>query len=359
MATATTISAAIEQQCWQAVTERDAHYDGTFVFAVRTTGVYCRPSCPARRPKPENVEFFAAPHAAEDAGFRACRRCHPQHAAPPEPNAALIAQVCRYLQAHADAPPTLDALGAQFNISPFHLQRTFKRVVGMTPRQYSAAQRIDRFKTQLKASSSVTTAVYDAGYGSSSRAYEQATERLGMTPATYRRGGANMQIQYTIADSALGKVLVAATDRGVCAVYLGDDEAQLTADLRAEYPAATIERDGEQLHAWVMEIVQYANGMEYAINLPLDVRATAWQQRVWDALRAIPAGTTRTYGEIAAQLGQPGAARAVGRACATNRVALVIPCHRAVASDGKMHGYRWGVARKQQLLAQERVVVVE
>ena len=346
-----------QERYWQAVTERDAQYDGAFVFGVRTTGIYCRPSCPARRPHPQNVEFFDEPHAAEDAGFRACRRCHPQHATPPEPNADLIAQVCRYLDAHAAAPPPLAALGAQFNMSPYYLQRTFKRVVGMTPRQYSATQRMGHFKTQLKAGGSVTTAVYDAGYGSSSRAYEQAVARLGMTPATYRRGSATMQINYTIADSALGKVLVAATERGVCAVYLGDDEAQLVADLRAEYPAAAIERDGDQLGAWVAQVVEYANGAEHAVNLPLDVQATAWQQRVWDALRTIPSGTTRTYGEIAAQLGQPGAARAVGRACATNRVALVIPCHRAVASDGRMHGYRWGVERKQTLLAQERAVV--
>jgi AraC family transcriptional regulator of adaptative response/methylated-DNA-[protein]-cysteine methyltransferase len=263
------------------------------------------------------------------------------------------------LDLHADAPPTLGALGAQFNLSPFYLQRTFKRVMSMTPRQYSATQRIDRFKTQLKASGSVTTAVYDVGYGSSSRAYEQAAERLGMTPATYRRGGANMHIQYTIADSTLGKVLVATTKRGVCAVYLGDDEAQLVADLRAEYPAAAIERDGDQLHAWAAQVVEYADGAEHALNLPLDVQATAWQQRVWDALRTIPPGATRTYGQIAAMLGQPGAARAVGRACATNPIALVIPCHRAVASDGKMHGYRWGVKRKQTLLAQECAVVVE
>jgi AraC family transcriptional regulator of adaptative response/methylated-DNA-[protein]-cysteine methyltransferase len=267
--------------------------------------------------------------------------------------------MCRYLQAHADAPPTLDVLGARFNMSPFHLQRTFKRVVGMTPRQYSATQRIDHFKKELKAGGSVTTALYDAGYGSSSRAYEQAVDRLGMTPSVYRRGGANMQINYTTADSALGKVLVAATERGVCAVYLGDDEAQLAADLRTEYPAATIERDGEHLGAWVAPIVEYANGKQKAVDLPLDVQATAFQQRVWDALRTIPPGTTRTYSQIAAQLGRPGAARAVGRACATNPVSLIIPCHRAVGSDGKMHGYRWGMQRKQQLLAQERSVVTE
>ncbi len=358
MATATIMSSVVAQdERWQAVIERDAHYDGTFVFAVRTTGVYCRPSCPARRPKPQNVEFFDAPRAAEDAGFRACRRCHPQQAMLPEPNAELIAQVCRYLRDHAAAPPMLDALGAQFNVSPFHLQRTFKRVVGMTPRQYSATQRMDQFKKELKAGGSVTTAVYDAGYGSSSRAYEQAVERLGMTPATYRGGGANMHIRYTVADSSVGKVLVAATERGVCAVYLGDDEVQLAAELATEYPAATIERDGEHLGAWVAQIVEYANGKKDPVDLPLDVQATAFQQRVWDALRTIPAGTTRTYGQIAAQLGRPGAARAIGRACATNPVSLIIPCHRAVGSDGAMHGYRWGVARKQQLLAQERAVV--
>lgn len=344
-----------QERYWQAVIERDKRYDGVFVTAVRTTGIYCRPSCPARHPKPENVQFFDQPCVAEAAGFRPCRRCHPQHAVPPEPSAELIAQVCRYLDSMAGAPPTLDALSAQFHISPYHLQRTFKRVVGMTPRQYATAQRMERFKMQLKQDDSVTIAGYEAGYGSSRGVYEHAAAQLGMTPAAYRRGGAGMQISYTVANSALGMVLVAATQRGVCAVYLGDDEAPLAANLRAEYSAATITRDGDHLAAWVHDVVAYANGEHQALNLPLDLQATAFQWRVWEALRAIPPGTTRTYGEIAAHLGQSGAARAVGRACATNPVSLVVPCHRAVAADGTLHGYRWGLERKQRLLAQEQI----
>ena len=342
-----------QERYWQAVIERDAHYDGRFVFAVRSTGVYCRPSCPARRPLRSNVCFFDAPRAAEQAGFRPCRRCHPQHVQPPEPHAELIEQICRYIAAHADEAITLDALSAQFHLSPTHLQRTFKRVVGVTPRQYAQAQRLERFKTQLKEGETVTTALYEAGYGSSSRVYERAPERLGMTPTTYRRGGAGMHLRYTVADCALGKLLVAATERGISAVYLGDDEAALAAELAAEYPAATIERDGVELGAWVEAIVQYMDGHQRSLDLPLDVQVTAFQWRVYEALRAIPYGTTRTYGEIAHALGQPTAARAVGRACATNPVSLVVPCHRAVGSDGSLHGYRWGLDRKQKLLERE------
>jgi AraC family transcriptional regulator of adaptative response/methylated-DNA-[protein]-cysteine methyltransferase len=274
----------------------------------------------------------------------------------PEPQAELIGRVCRYIEEHGDEPLTLDVLSARFNLSPYHLQRTFKRVVGITPRQYTEAQRLGRLKSQLKEGETVTAALYEVGYGSSSRLYEGAPERLGMTPAVYRRGGAGMHIRYTAVDCALGKLLVAATERGICAVYLGDSEPMLAAELAAEYQAATIERDGIELDRWVRTIVDYVNGRQSYFDLPLDVRATAFQWRVWEALRAIPYGSTRTYGQIAQALGQPSAARAVGRACATNPVSLVIPCHRAVGSDGNLHGYRWGLERKQKLLAQEQAV---
>ncbi len=346
------------ERYWQAVSERDTRYDGVFVFAVRSTGVYCRPSCPARRSRRDNVIFFAQPSGAEQAGFRPCRRCHPQQAMPPEPNADLIERMCRYIEAHLDEPLTLDLLSGQFNLSPYHLQRTFKRVVGVTPRQYAEAQRLDRFKTQVKEGDTVTTALYDAGYGSSRRLYEHATDRFGMSPATYRRGGANMHIRYTMVDCALGKLLVAATDRGISAVYLGEDADALVRELRAEYSAAAIEPDGERLNDWIKAILEHIDGRQASLDLPLDVRATAFQWRVWEALRAIPYGTTRTYREIAEALGQPNAARAVGRACATNPVSLVIPCHRAVGSDGSLHGYRWGLERKQHLLAQEQIVAL-
>jgi AraC family transcriptional regulator of adaptative response/methylated-DNA-[protein]-cysteine methyltransferase len=345
-----------DEHFWQAVIERNARFDGTFVFAVRSTGIYCRPSCPARRPRRENVRFFAQPKAAEQAGFRPCRRCHPQQAIPPEPQAELIARVCRYIEAHLDEPLTLDALSATFNLSPYHLQRTFKRIVGLTPRQYAEAQRLGQFKTQLKEGDTVTTALYEAGYGSSSRLYEQVPERLGMTPATYRRGGQDAHIRYTIAPCALGLLLVAATERGICAVYLGDSEDTLAAELAAEYPAAHIERDGAHLNQWVTIIFDHLNGQPSTLDLPLDVQATAFQWRVWEALRAIPSGSTCTYGEIAHALGVPNAARAVGRACATNPVSVVIPCHRAVGSDGRLHGFRWGLERKQWLLEHERSV---
>jgi len=342
-----------EERYWQAVLARESSFDGTFVYAVRSTGVYCRPGCPSRRPRRDQVMFFPQAAAAERAGFRACRRCRPGADALPDAQADLAERASRIIAASPDPAPTLSDLGARLGVSPYHLQRVFKRAIGITPRQYADACRLDRLKARLKEGDNVTTALYEAGYGSSSRLYEQAPDRLGMTPATYRRGGEGAAISYAIADSPLGRLLVAATERGIAFVALGEDEAALAETLRAEFPAAAINRDDEVIGAWVGAVLRHLRGEEPHLDLPLDIRATAFQWRVWEALRAIPYGETRSYAQIARDLGQPGAARAVGRACATNPVALVVPCHRAVGEDGGLRGYRWGLERKRALLERE------
>jgi AraC family transcriptional regulator of adaptative response/methylated-DNA-[protein]-cysteine methyltransferase len=342
-----------EESYWQAVQSRDASADGQFFYAVRSTGIYCRPTCPSRRPNRDQVMFFRLPEAAEQAGFRACRRCHPHNITPKDPQVELIGQACRYIAEHVERAPTLEEIGHAVGLSPHHLQRTFKRMMGITPRQYAEACRVDRLKSRLKQGDNVTTALYEAGYGSSSRLYEQAPARLGMTPATYRRGGLGARIGYTIAATRLGRLLVAATERGVCFVSLSDDDAELEAALASEYPAAEIVRDqGEELSEWIDAILNYINGEEPHLDLPLDIQATAFQWRVYEALRAIPYGSTRSYRAVAEALGQPTAARAVARACATNPVALVVPCHRVIGEDGGLRGYRWGVERKRALLEQ-------
>jgi AraC family transcriptional regulator of adaptative response/methylated-DNA-[protein]-cysteine methyltransferase len=335
------------------VNDRNKAYDGTFVYAVRSTGIYCRPSCPARRPRREQVQFFDRPAAAEQAGFRPCRRCQPHKTTVDDPNLALVEQVCRYLAESDDHTPTLEDLSQRFHMSPHHLQRTFKRIVGVTPKQFAAAQRAERLKTHLKEKQTVTEALYEAGYPSSSSAYGQSAGELGMTPATYRRGGRNTDIVYTITACPLGYLLVAATTKGICSVRLGDSADELAATLAGEFPAATLQRGNVALDTWVTTIQDYLHGGHPSMDLPLDVQATAFQRRVWAALRQIPYGMTRSYGQVAAAIGQPTAARAVARACATNPAALVIPCHRVVREDGSLSGYRWGIERKAALLAQE------
>lgn len=344
-----------EDQYWQAVMERDSHANGRFVYAVRSTGIYCNPSCPSRRPRREEVVFFPLPSAAEEAGFRACKRCRPRESAVADPQVELVQRACRYIEQHLDDMPGLAELGGQVNVSPFHLQRVFKRVMGISPRQYAEARRLGQFKEQLKEGETVTQALYEVGFSSSSRLYERAPEQLGMTPTTYRRGGPGMSITYTIVDSALGRLLVAATDKGICSVCIGDDDAKLEAALWQEYPRAEIRRDGEDagLHAWVETLVRHLDGQQPHFDLPVDVQATAFQWRVWQELQAIPYGATRSYSQVAQAIGQPKATRAVARACATNPVALVVPCHRVVRENGHMGGYRWGIERKQQLLKQE------
>ncbi|HWE26174.1 MAG TPA: bifunctional DNA-binding transcriptional regulator/O6-methylguanine-DNA methyltransferase Ada [Myxococcales bacterium] len=336
------------ETAWAAVLKRDALSDGTFVYAVSSTGVYCRPSCGSRRPRRDRVSFFAGAAEAEAAGYRACLRCGKENSAKER-----VERARRYLDAHVDERVTLQELGKVAGLSPFHLQRTFQRVFGLTPKAYASAGRTERFKRSLKIRDDVTTAIYEAGFGSSSRAYESADQRLGMTPSAYRRGGDGMHIRYAIVDSPLGRLLVAATDRGVCSVALGDDDEFLLRELRREYPRAQTELGGDELREAVSAVVRHLEGRSSSLQLPIDVTATAFQWRVWKALQRIPYGSTRSYEAIAAEIGQPRAVRAVARACATNRVALLIPCHRAVRKTGALGGYRWGISRKAQLLERE------
>ena len=342
-----------DDRYWQAVLARDRSFDGSFVYAVRSTGVYCRPSCPSRRPQREQVVFYAKPEAAERAGFRACRRCGRRNRASGG-ETALMAGAVTALQAVEDGPPTLAVLSKTLQTSPDRLSRGFKRLTGVTPREYRDARQLSRLKTSLRQSENVAAAVYDAGFGSSRAVYERAPSQLGMTPATYRRGGSGMRIGYTVVDSPLGRLLIAATERGVCSVCLGDSDEPLEKALHDEYPRAVIDRDSAGLEAHVRQIREHLSGRMPTLDVPVDVQATAFQWKVWQALRDIPYGETQSYSEIARAVGSPRAVRAVGHACATNRVAVVIPCHRAVRQDGSLGGYRWGLERKQALLDRER-----
>lgn len=337
---------------WRAVVARDARWDGRFVYAVASTRIFCRPSCPSRRPRRDRVRFFGAVEDAAAAGYRACRRCRPADAVAPTANAAVL-RARAAIEAAPDAPHTLASLARAAGLSPSQLQRAFTRALGVSPRQYRESLRMRTLKSRLRDGASVGRAASDAGFGSSSRLYARADASLGMRPGAYRRGGAGTRIAFTTADAPLGRLLVAATDAGVCAVALGDDDAALEAELRAEFPAATVTRDEGALGEAVAAVVARLAGHD-APQFPLDARGTAFQQRVWQALRAIPAGETRSYAELAAALGHPSAARAVARACATNRIAVAIPCHRVVRGDGGMGGYRWGVERKKRMLEVER-----
>ncbi len=329
---------------------RDARQDGRFVFAVRTTGIYCRPSCPSRRPRRDSVEFFPDPKQAERAGYRACLRCKPTEI----PSQAQVVMRARRLLDEAEGVLTLSELSKRVGVSPFHLQRLFKRATGLSPREYQAARRMQQVKHGLRKGDDVTTALYDAGFGSPSRLYEKAGQQLGMTPGTYRRGGAGMTIRYAIAASPLGRVLVAATPLGLCAVRFGEAATELERGLREEFSAAAIHRDDAALRPYLQPILASLRGENPTIDLPLDVRATAFQKKVWEALREIPPGETRSYAEVARTIGEPTAVRAVARACASNPVALAVPCHRVVRSDGELAGYRWGIERKKKLLEREK-----
>ena len=337
---------------WEAVVARDASHDGEFVFAVATTGVYCRPSCAARRPRRENVQFFLRPEQAEQAGYRACLRCRPKAAG--NGQADGVKAICRFIEHHLDEPVTLDRLGKEFQQSPFHLQRRFKAVLGITPREYADSCRLRLLKRNLQAGESVTRAMYDAGYGSSSRLYERTASQLGMTPDKYRRGAIAASIRYTVADSPLGRMLIAATERGICAIQFARTDSELLEGLKREFPFAVRKRDESGLQTWVGALIEHMRGRELDSALPLDIRATAFQRRVWTYLQSIPFGATRSYHEVAKAIGRPTASRAVARACATNPVAVAIPCHRVVREDGGMGGYRWGIERKKALLQMEQ-----
>lgn len=348
---------------WRAVRRRERSADGAFVYAVRSTGIYCRPSCPARRPARARVLFFALPQAAEEHGFRPCRRCRPAEAQARDPRIEAVAGVCRAIEEHvADSADgtgatralTLRGLASAARMSEHQLLRAFRRAMGLSPRQYADERRTRLFKSRLKRDESVTSALYAAGYGSSSRVYERASSHLGMTPAAYRKGGEGMRIGYTIVPSPLGRMLVGATERGISALYLGDADAGLEAALKKEYSRAEIHRDTGELRGWTRKIAGYLRGKEPNLDLPTDVQATAFQRRVWEELRRIPFGGTRTYAQVAKAIGRPSAVRAVARACATNPVSVIVPCHRVVREDGELAGYRWGLGRKRMLLDREQ-----
>jgi AraC family transcriptional regulator, regulatory protein of adaptative response / methylated-DNA-[protein]-cysteine methyltransferase len=338
---------------WQAVLAKDARVDGQFVFAVSSTGIYCRPSCPSRRPHRERVSFFQSPEGAELAGFRACRRCHPRDVRVVDPQIQMAQQVCRIIEENEGESITLAALSEQLGVSSFHLQRTFKSVMGITPRRYAETCRVNRFKQGVRKGDAITNAIYDAGFGSSSRLYERASAQLGMTPATYGKGGRGALINYAIVETPLGRLLVAATNKGVCSVKLGDSDEGLRADLLREFPAAKIQHDEKPLQSSLKAIVEHLKSRTPHIDLPLDIQATAFQRQVWEQLRAIPYGQTHSYSEVAKAIGHEKAVRAVARACATNPVALVIPCHRVIREDKSLGGYRWGLERKKRLLETE------
>lgn len=337
---------------WKAVQTNDARFDGAFVFGVITTGIFCKPSCRARKPKRENVEFFDAIERAEKNGFRACLRCNPKSVNAADPQIDMVLRACELMQ--DDSSRSLENLSAKLSLSPAHFQRTFKEVVGISPKKYAEAIRLKHFKNEIQSGSDVVTAMYEAGYGSSSRLYEKASENLGMTPAIYKKGGKGMNINYIITDCELGKLLVARTPRGICSVTFGDSAKELRQGLEEEFPNAEIAEDAKDLKTAVDEIVKYLAGKNKRFGLHLDLLATAFQMQVWDFLRKIPYGETRSYSEVAEAIGDKKKVRAVAQACAKNRIAVVIPCHRVVASDGQLSGYRWGVERKKNLLARER-----
>lgn len=337
---------------WAAVVARDRAADGTFYYSVRTTGVFCRPSCAARLARRDNVAFHATTTDAESAGFRPCKRCRPVGPTLAESHGALVARACKLIE-DADVAPSLDELAAAVGVSRHHFHRIFKELTGVTPRAYAAAHRVERVRDELAGGSSVTRAFYDAGFGSSGRFYATATRALGMTPRTFRAGGRGAEILFAVGECSLGSILVAATDRGVCAILLGDDPDALARDLQDRFPAATLIGGDAAFERLVARVVGFVEAPGKGLALPLDVRGTAFQQRVWRALRDLPVGATASYREVATAIGAPAAVRAVAQACGANPVAVAIPCHRVVRTDGSMSGYRWGVERKRVLLARE------
>lgn len=343
----------IEDTLWEAVLNRNASFEGKLFYGVRSTSIYCRPTCSSRRPNRNQVCFFQSPQEAETAGFRPCKRCQPQYEKAPNLTQAKILAVCRYIEEQVDRIPTLSQLSFHFGISPSYLQKEFKRVIGLSPFQYANALRSDRFKQRLQQGDEIVHALYDTGYGSSSRLYEKASQQLGMTPKTYRCSGKGMHIVYTIVPCSLGYLLVGTTDKGICAVKLGDEINQLERIFIDEFNQAQIVHD-DNLHGdWIQTILSFIAGDAPHLDLPLDIRGTAFQKQVWQALQKIPYGKTCTYADIAREIGKPDAVRGVGTACGANPTALIVPCHRVLRTDGTLAGYHWGILRKQKLLAQE------
>jgi AraC family transcriptional regulator of adaptative response/methylated-DNA-[protein]-cysteine methyltransferase len=350
----TSHAAAENDPRWAAVAARDRSADGVFFYSVRTTGVYCRPSCAARRPNPKNVRFHATREDAERAGFRPCRRCRPDRPQLDQPHAATIADICREIEQTAETP-RLATLAKRAGLSPHHFHRVFKAATGLTPRAYASAHRTKRVRDELKKrNKTVTEAIYDAGFNSGGRFYEASDQLLGMTPTEYRGGGAAAEIRFAVGECSLGSILVAQTRKGVCAILMGDDPDALVRDLQDRFPRATLLGGDAAFEGIIAKVIGFVESPSFGLDLPLDVRGTAFEQRVWQALRKIPAGSTASYAEIAARIGAPNGARAVARACGANALAVAIPCHRVVRTDGSVSGYRWGVARKASLLAKER-----
>ncbi|MGH1341742.1 MAG: bifunctional DNA-binding transcriptional regulator/O6-methylguanine-DNA methyltransferase Ada [Nannocystales bacterium] len=342
-------AAVLQDPRWAAILSRG---EGSFLYSVSTTGVYCRPSCGSRRPRPENVAFHEDAEAARNAGFRACKRCDPEGPSRSERRSALVEELCRWIE-QSEEPPSLQQLADRAGLSPSHTHRMFKAVTGVTPRAYAAANRARRVRQELKSAGSITTAIHAAGYNSSARFYEESNELLGMTPTEFRRGAAQLPIRFAVGESSLGSVLVAATTRGVCAILLGDDPEALVHDLERQFPDTELVGADQAFEALVANVVGLVEDPTVASTVPLDIRGTAFQRRVWDALRKVPAGETISYSELARRTGSPRSARAVAQACARNTLAVAIPCHRVVRADGSVSGYRWGVERKVELLERE------
>jgi AraC family transcriptional regulator of adaptative response/methylated-DNA-[protein]-cysteine methyltransferase len=347
-----------EEQCWEALQKRDAAQDGQFFFGVMTTGVFCRPSCPARRPLRKNVRFYATPADAEKDGLRPCLRCRPLATVNADPNTDLVKQMCQFIDQHSEENLMLNQLARKAGLSPFHFQRSFKAIAGVSPKQYLEACRLKNLKTQLRSGGQVTNAIFEAGYGSISRVYEKADTRLGMTPAEYRRGAKDVVITHVAVESPVGLMMIGATNRGICFIQLGDSEPQLRDALQKEYPGAKLELMPRpyppQFHLWLNSLNEHLRGHQPHVDLPIDIRATAFQMKVWRYLQSIPYGEVQSYSEVASGIGAPTAARAVARACATNTVAIVIPCHRVIRGNGELGGYRWGLDRKRALIDRER-----
>lgn len=340
-----------EDRLWQAIVERKQELDGTLFYGVMTTGIYCRTVCPARRPKRENVRFFGSQEAAERAGLRACLRCHPKGKMPADAAMSLVRRVVDHIEHNLEATITLETIGAALNENPFTVQRTFKAKFGLSPLEYSSARRMAVFKTAIRMGKSVVDATYEAGFGSSRALYEKAESHLGMSPARYRKGAAGMAIDYTLAKSSLGTVLVAKTEKGICKIGLGSDQREMVQELKSEFPGASIQ--ASQTAKDIQHVIDLVEAKVKRCDFPLDLHGSAFQLRVWKELQQIPFGQTATYAEIATRIGMPSASRAVARACASNRLAIAVPCHRVVRKGGEVSGYRWGVQRKKQLLQRE------